>query len=180
MTILLHACCGPCSTASVCRLIEAGWTVVLYFPNSNIWPEAEHAKRYEELLKVAEHHKLTVIKEQYDHERWLEAVAGLEREGEGGARCSRCFAYNLAQAHDKAVELGIGHFTTTLTVSRFKNSRQIFSVGEQFDGFEAIDFKKQGGFEASTRLAKEMGLYRQHYCGCEFSQENKRFASVRR
>lgn len=169
MTILLHVCCGPCSTASIERLIAEGWTVVLYFSNSNIYPEAEHAKRYGELLKVAALHKMEVITEVYDHEKWLGFIAGLEGEREGGARCRACFAYNLAQAHDKARELGIEHFSTTLTVSRFKNSRQIFSVGERFDGFEAIDFKKRGGFELSTRLAKEMNLYRQHYCGCEFS-----------
>ncbi len=169
MTILLHACCGPCSTASIERLIDEGWTVVLYFPNSNIFPEAEHAKRYGELLKVAALHDLEVIKEPYDHEKWLEYIAGLEGEREGGSRCSRCFTYNLAQAQQKARELGIEHFTTTLTISRFKDSRQIFSVGECYDGFEAIDFKKRGGFERSTRLAKELQLYRQHYCGCEFS-----------
>ncbi len=169
MTILLHVCCGPCSTTCVERLIDEGWSVVLYFSNSNIYPEAEHEKRYGELLKVAALHGLEVIKERYDHERWLRCISGLEGEREGGSRCSRCFAYNLAQAHDKAVELGIEHFTTTLTVSRFKNSSRIFAVGEQFDGFKAIDFKKRGGFENSARLAKELGLYRQHYCGCEFS-----------
>jgi predicted adenine nucleotide alpha hydrolase (AANH) superfamily ATPase len=169
MTILLHACCGPCSTASIERLLGDGWQVVLYFPNSNIFPEAEHTLRYGELLKVARLHGLEVIKGEYDHERWLAAVSGLEAEREGGLRCEACFAYNLKEARAKAVELGIEHFTTTLTVSRFKRSAQIFAVGEQLEGFEPIDFKKKGGFERSTQLAKEMGLYRQHYCGCEFS-----------
>lgn len=169
MTILLHVCCGPCSTASIERLIAEGWQLVLYFPNSNVYPESEHTVRYEQLLKVASLHGLPVIKGEYDHDRWLAFISGLEAEEEGGARCSRCFAYNLQEAHDKAVELGIEHFTTTLSVSRFKRSAQIFAAGEPFGGFEPIDFKKKGGFEQSTRLAKEMGLYRQHYCGCEFS-----------
>lgn len=169
MTMLLHVCCGPCSTASIERLIEEGWEVVLYFPNSNIYPEAEHTVRYEELLKVARLHGLAVIAGEYDHDRWLAYISGLEAEEEGGARCSRCFDYNLKEAQAKAVELGIGHFTTTLSVSRFKKSAQIFAVGEQLAGFEPIDFKKKGGFERSTRLAAQLGLYRQHYCGCEFS-----------
>lgn len=71
----------------------------------------------------------------------------------------------------KAKELGISHFTTTLTVSRFKNSKAIFSIGEKFDGFEEIDFKKKDGFNRSIILSRKMGLYRQNYCGCEFSKE---------
>ncbi len=167
--ILLHVCCGPCSTSSILRLIEEGWAPVLYFSNSNIYPSEEADKRYDELLKVAEQEQLPVIREAYYHQRWLSFIQGLEAEAEGGTRCSRCFAYNLGQAAQKAKELAIKHFTTTLSVSRFKSSKQIFAVGEAFEGFEAIDFKKKGGFEKSTRLAKEMNLYRQHYCGCEFS-----------
>lgn len=169
MTILLHVCCGPCSTASIERLIDEGWQPVLYFANSNVYPQTEHALRYEQLLKVASLHGLTVIEEEYDHDRWLNFIAGYESESEGGGRCSRCFAYNLAQASAKARQLGIEHFTTTLSVSRFKKSSQIFEVGSEFAGFEPIDFKKKGGFERSTQRSKELGLYRQHYCGCEFS-----------
>ena len=167
--LLLHACCGPCSTSSIQRLLSEGWQVILYFPNSNIYPEAEAELRFGELVKVAKRYELEVIREVYDHQGWLEAIAGLENEVEGGARCERCFAYNFGQAAAKAKELGIEHFATTLTVSRFKNSKQIFSVGEGFAGFTPIDFKKQGGFDASVRLAKEYDLYRQSYCGCEFS-----------
>jgi predicted adenine nucleotide alpha hydrolase (AANH) superfamily ATPase len=169
-TILVHACCGPCSTSAIERLINEGWRVVLYFPNSNIAPQEEADLRYTELLKVAARYDLEVIREQYDHQSWLDFISGLESEAEGGQRCSRCFAYNLAQAEAKAAELDIDHVTTTLTVSRFKRSSQIFAEGEHFERFEAIDFKKRGGFERSTALAKEMGLYRQRYCGCEFSQ----------
>lgn len=90
--------------------------------------------------------------------------------GEGrGKRCEACFAYNLREASLKAEALGFSHFCTTLTVSRFKNSKVIFSVGEQFPLFEQLDFKKKGGFDRSLVLTRELGLYRQHYCGCEFS-----------
>lgn len=135
----------------------------------------EAQRRYEALLEVANTYSLSVIHEHYDHERWLESVKGHESEREGGeTRCSLCFAYNLNEASLKAEELGFKHFTTTLTVSRFKNSKRIFSVGEQFPGFEQIDFKKKGGFEKSVRLSKELGgIYRQHYCGCEFSMRKE-------
>ena len=107
--------------------------------------------------------------EEQDHRAWLDKVKGLEMEREGGARCAVCFEYNLRRAWLKAKELGIGHFTTTLTVSRFKNSNVIFRVGDGFTGFEEINFKKKDGFNRSIQLSKELGLYRQHYCGCEFS-----------
>lgn len=142
---------------------------MLYFSNSNIFPESEAQRRFEALSEVAQSYKLEVIHEHYDHDAWRQAVVGYEQEKEGGARCEKCFAFNLAQAAEKAKQLGFSHFTTTLTVSRFKNSSLIFSVGRQFEGFEAIDFKKKGGFERSVELAKQMGLYRQGYCGCEFS-----------
>ncbi|NLK06259.1 MAG: epoxyqueuosine reductase QueH [Spirochaetales bacterium] len=168
--ILVHACCGPCSTASIERMLEEGWNPVLYFSNSNIFPEQEADKRYEALLEVARVYNLKVIREHYDHQGWLDAVKGHEGEREGGSRCELCFAYNLREASEKAKQLGFLHFTTTLTVSRFKNSKTIFRVGEAFPGFEALDFKKKGGFEKSVALSKELGIYRQHYCGCEFSR----------
>ncbi len=167
--ILVHACCGPCSTASIERLLDEGWRPVLYFSNSNIFPEEEARKRYEALLEVAQAYHLEVLHEHYDHESWLASIKGHEAQAEGGSRCEKCFSYNLSQAANKARELGFSHFTTTLTVSRFKNSKLIFSVGQQFEAFECIDFKKKGGFDRSVKRTKELGIYRQHYCGCEFS-----------
>ena len=167
--ILVHACCGPCSTASIERLLSEGWEPTLYFSNSNIYPAEEADKRYDVLLQVAQVTEIPVIREYYDHQSWLQAISGHEAETEGGSRCELCFAYNLAQAAQKAQELGFSHFCTTLTVSRFKNSKKIFKVGEGFPGFEELDFKKKGGFDRSIVLSKEMGLYRQNYCGCEFS-----------
>lgn len=150
-------------------MLKEGWNPVLYFSNSNIFPFEEAQKRFAELMKVARIYELEMIREMYDHESWLLAIQGFEKEREGGERCKRCFAYNLAEANAKAAELGFNHFTTTLTVSRFKDSPMIFAVGERYERFEPIDFKKQGGFERSNVLSKEYGLYRQQYCGCEFS-----------
>lgn len=167
--ILVHCCCGPCSTLCLRRLIESGWEPVICYGNSNIWPKEENDRRYGELLKVAQFYNLEVHRVEYDHQAWLDAVRGLEGEPEGGRRCEKCFEFNMAEAAKEAKALGIGHFTTTLTVSRYKNSALIFKVGRCHEGFEEIDFKKQNGYAESIRMSKELGLYRQQYCGCEFS-----------
>lgn len=167
--ILVHCCCGPCSTSSLARLIEEEWTPVLLFCNSNIYPQEENDKRFTELEKVAYYYNLEVKRLDYDHKSWLEYVKGLENEPEHGKRCLKCFEYNLKQANEVAKSLGIKYFTTTLTVSRFKNSADIFKVGEKFSGFVAVDFKKKDGFAKSIKMSQELGLYRQQYCGCEFS-----------
>ncbi|MCQ2411343.1 MAG: epoxyqueuosine reductase QueH [Sphaerochaetaceae bacterium] len=171
--ILVHCCCGPCATSSIQRLIEEGYEPVLCYGNSNIWPEEENQIRYENLLKVSEHFGgLEVVRQRYDHEAWLSLVStvpGYESLPEDDARCTKCFEFNLRDAYEEAKRLGIEHFTTTLTVSRFKNSQHVFDVGKNFDGFEQIDFKKKDGFAKSCKMAKELDLYRQQYCGCEFS-----------
>ena len=94
-------------------------------------------------------------------------------DAEHGERCTLCFDYNLKRTAEKARELGFDYFTTTLTVSRFKKSSVIFAVGSEFPGFVEIDFKKKDGFSKSIRLSKELGLYRQDYCGCEFSLRDR-------
>lgn len=170
--ILLHVCCGPCSTASIERLLEEGYEPVLFFSDSNIFPESEFEKRYEHLLKVASFYRLEVIKDPWIHDSWLDWIKGYENEREHGKRCTLCFRYNLLKAAAKAAELGIPYFTTTLTVSRFKNSKVIFSQGDDLEGFLPIDFKKKDGFNRSIVLSKELDLYRQQYCGCEFSMRD--------
>jgi len=168
--ILVHACCGPCSTASIERLLRDGWKPTMFYSDSNIYPAEEFDKRGRYLKEVCSHYGVPLIVEAQDHDAWRKAVSGLEREKEGGARCLACYRYNLERTFLKAKELGFAHFCTTLTVSRFKKSASIFSVGESFEGFEPIDFKKQDGFARSCLLSKQLGLYRQQYCGCEFSQ----------
>ena len=135
-------------------------------------PMRNSEKRYENLLIVAEHYNLEVILDDWDHEAWREAVKGHENDPEHGGRCSLCFHFNLERTARKAEELGIDEFATTLTVSRFKKSESIFREGREFPGFREIDFKKKDGFNRSIILSKELGLYRQNYCGCEFSRRD--------
>lgn len=167
--VLLHCCCGPCSSASVERLLNLGYEVVLFFGNSNIYPKEEADKRFGELEKVAKAYNLQVIRRTQNHADWLAAIKSLEGEVEGARRCDVCFQYNLREASQLAEELNIPYFTTTLTISVHKSSPKIFTVGSEFEGFLPIDFKKQGGFSRSLELAKKLDLYRQNYCGCEFS-----------
>lgn len=167
--ILLHCCCAPCSTTCVERLIDEDFEIVLWFSNDNIYPKNEFDKRFAQLLKVAAFYKLEVIKDDYNHDDWLKKVKGFEEEKEGGSRCSLCFDYNLNLAYKKAKELNIPYFSTTLTVSRYKNSERIFKIGEKYDGFLKKNFKKKDGYARSIKLSKDLSLYRQQYCGCEFS-----------
>ncbi|MGC9324977.1 MAG: epoxyqueuosine reductase QueH [Desulfomonilia bacterium] len=175
--ILLHVCCAPCATSPVERLRSMGYDVVLFFSNSNIFPETEYAVRLESARRLATILNLELVEDTYDHAAWRSHVKGLEDEPERGRRCMKCFAFNLSRTAEKARELGIEEFTTTLTVSRHKPSGEIFHVGEVFRGFVPIDFKKKDGFSRSIELSRSYALYRQNYCGCEFSMPREKMPS---
>jgi len=170
---LLHTCCGPCASACVPRLKEKGREVTLLFANSNIDTREEFEKRLNEAKKLAQAEGVKIVALPYDHEAWLRTVArGYEHEPEKGARCARCFRYNLQKAAEYASQNGYDDYTTSLTVSPHKVSKVIFEAGRAIplSSFLAEDFKKNEGFKLSVRRATELGLYRQSYCGCEFSK----------
>lgn len=182
MKILLHVCCAVCSAGAIESLKE-GNEVILLFSNSNIYPEKEFEKRLENAKKIAEAYGLELIADEYDHNSWLMFIKGLENEPEKGKRCLKCFEFNLRETAEKAKELGISNFTTTLTISPHKDSKKIFEIGkmiakEDCINFLDVDLKKKDGFKKSNELAKKYNLYRQNYCGCEFSF-NKSMASPR-
>lgn len=171
--ILLHACCGPCSTACVERLKKEGHEVTLFFSQPGIAPADEYNRRLEAIEKFAKLVNVPLIVDtSVTHKDWLTQVAkGFEKEPEDGIRCKRCFAYNLARAASYAKTHGFDAFTTSLTVSKYKNSNSVFLAGEVTGGdfFLKEDFKENDGTERSNELSKEYGLYMQKYCGCEFS-----------
>lgn len=172
-SILLHICCAPCGGGCVFRLeTEENIQPVLYYSNSNICSKEEFDRRLESVKKLAEAYHLKLLVDPYDHEAWLQAVEGLENEPEYGKRCEKCFAWNLARAAEKAAELGLS-FSTTLTVSPRKSSAKVFAAGGQFPHFEKRDFKKKEGYSHACRIARELGFYRQNFCGCEFSKAGK-------
>ncbi len=167
--VLLHICCAPCGSSSIERLLREKNEVTLFFSNSNIFPEEEFLKRLYNVEKLAKFYDIVLIRDIYNHENWLKRISGLEKEPETGKRCSECFKFNLEKTAQKAEEFLIKSFSTTLTVSPHKNSAQIFSIGKKFSGFKEYDFKKENGFSRSIELSKKLDLYRQNYCGCEFS-----------
>lgn len=166
--LLLHICCGPCATHPIVLLREE-YDITLFFANSNISPEAEYEKRLMEAKRLATVCEVPLKEDNYDHEKWLTWIAGSEKEPEGGERCSKCFEYNLGISAEYAVNNGFDLFTTTLTVSPHKNSKLIFEIGEQVGPFLAVDLKKKDGYRKGVELSKAYNLYRQNYCGCEFS-----------
>ena len=192
MTVILHTCCGPCASACVPRLKEQGHEVTMLFANSNIDTREEYEKRLREAEKLAKIDGVKIAALPYDHEEWLREVAvGYENEMEKGARCARCFRYNLAKTAEYAAAHGYASYTTSLTVSPHKVSAMIFEAAEEVEGatadsrqptagFLRVDFKKKEGFKLSVRRATELGLYRQSYCGCEFSkrQANQRIGNA--
>ncbi len=172
MKVLLHACCGPCASHCVMALRESGHDVTLFFSNANIAPDPEFRKRLDTLRRLADCLKAPALVDEPDHGDWLETVAkGFEHENEQGARCERCFRYSLARTRDMTDKHGFDMFTTSLSVSPHKHTPTIFKAGLGLDSkrFLAVDFKKGDGFKASLRLSERFGLYRQNYCGCEFS-----------
>jgi predicted adenine nucleotide alpha hydrolase (AANH) superfamily ATPase len=167
-TLLLHVCCGPCAAGAIERL-KNNYLVTLFFSNSNIWPEQEYRKRLDAARKLAHALGLPLVEDNYDHSAWLSHVRGFEEEPEGGSRCELCFGFNLLRTAEYARQHNFDHVATTLTISPHKSSATIFTVGEQIEGFLPIDFKKKDGFKRSIELSKNHNLYRQNYCGCEFS-----------
>ena len=167
--ILLHVCCAPCATACVERLLVDDRDVSLYYSNSNINSKEEFEKRLTYVEKIAAIFDVGLEIDPYRHDDWLEHVRGLEHEAEKGLRCVKCFDWSLERTAQKARDVGIENFATSLTVSPHKNSTIIFEAGNQYPGFESWDFKKRDGFKRSRELSEKFDLYRQSFCACEFS-----------
>ena len=182
-SLLLHACCGPCSTACVER-VAADYEVTLFYYNPNITDREEYLLRRETLLQFinaynAEHKdEFTVnfLEGNYDRERWLDKTAALKDAPEGGARCDVCFAMRLTETARMAKQLEMDYFTTTMSVSPHKNYDKIKTLGLILESdyevkYLDIDFKKKNGFGRSVEMSKQYGLYRQGFCGCDYARE---------
>ena len=168
--ILLHVCCAPCAMYPIENLAEE-YDVTLFFSNSNIFPKEEYDKRLNYVKNIAEKFNLKLFIDSYDHKEWLEWIRGLENEPEKGKRCDKCFEFNLARAAKFASENNFDFYTTTLTVSPHKPAGKIFEIGMAAGNFLEKDFKKKNGFLRGIELSKKFNLYRQNYCGCEFSKK---------
>jgi predicted adenine nucleotide alpha hydrolase (AANH) superfamily ATPase len=170
-TLLLHTCCGPCAAHAV-RALGETYAVTLFFSNGNIAPREEYARRLEAARELAARCEVALVEDVYDHDAWRRDVAGLEHEPERGARCLKCFAFSLGRTARYRAEHGFDLFTTTLTISPHKRSVDLFRIGRGLGPFLEVDLKKRDGFRRSVDLSREWGLYRQAYCGCEFSRHD--------
>ncbi|MEK7376742.1 MAG: epoxyqueuosine reductase QueH [Candidatus Margulisiibacteriota bacterium] len=168
---LLHICCGVCASWPVEKLRFDGYEVEGFFYNPNIQPEDEYLKRLDVAKEVSKLLNFNLVEGKYDPDAWLLKVKGLENEPEGGPRCAVCFQMRLEETAQKARELNIPVFTSTLTVSPHKDAKGIAQQGRRAggEGFLEYDFKKQDGFKKTHDFAKQNGIYCQNYCGCEFS-----------
>jgi predicted adenine nucleotide alpha hydrolase (AANH) superfamily ATPase len=149
--ILLHACCGICSGYPISLLKDMGYTVVVYFYNPNIHPQEEYEKRLNAEKLLCKHFGVELIEGAYDTESFFVSAKGFENEPEKGLRCNKCFELRLRNAAQKAIELGINTFTTSIVISPHKNFSKLSEIGEKVADeynieYLAIDFKKKDGF----------------------------------
>lgn len=174
--ILLHACCGPCSTHVWQELLLDYDTVTPFFYNPNIQPQPEYEMRLHAMDILSQKLGKPFLFDNTGKKEWALLTKTSSLEPEGGERCRFCIKFRLEQTIKKAKIMNYDAVTTTLTVSRHKNSAMIFELGSQLSHqyqipFLEIDFKKKNGTAISNRLAKEWGLYRQIYCGCLYSKK---------
>ena len=170
--LLLHCCCAPCSSAVIEKLCNF-FDITFYYFNPNIFPKKEYDLRCGEFEKLG----VRIIKEKYEHDEFLNVVKGYSQEKEGGTRCQICIAQRLNKTFQYAVEHGFELVTTTLSISPHKDAEFINMLGERLQEKYGIkylhaDFKKENGYLRSVQICRELGIYRQDYCGCEFSRGN--------
>ncbi len=177
--LLLHSCCAPCSS-SVLEFLSPYFDITLFYYNPNITPEEEYRKRVAELHRlVAEAdypNPVTILEGRYDSREFFAIAKGLEDLPEGGERCFRCYRLRLRESARAAAEGGFEYFTTTLSVSPYKNAAKLNAIGTELAEEYGVryllsDFKKKDGYRRSIELSAQYGLYRQNYCGCIFSAQ---------
>lgn len=179
--MLLHCCCGPCALALIEELLKKGIKPTLYFFNPNIYPYAEYQKRFDALKIVAEKYQLKLIKGPYNHKAWLNFLNNHLNEPpahypENGKRCEMCFLYRLTKVSQWAFKNHHQEFATTLSVNRFKNTTYINQKAKElaqkynlcYFEFDLDPFKAH---QRELELSQELNIYRQKYCGCEFSMK---------
>ncbi len=180
-SLLLHACCAPCSSYVLEYLSNYFKITILYY-NPNIYPVEEYERRLGELkqflTQVTYQNPVTLVEAPYRPEDYEKAILGHENEGERSIRCYHCYHFRMEQAANYAKEHGFDYFTTTLSISPYKNSEWINEIGATLQKEYGIkylyaDFKKKNGYKRSLELSREYGLYRQDYCGCSYSYNSR-------
>ena len=177
-SLLLHACCAPCSSY-VLEYLNKYFDITVFFYNPNISPESEFTYRLAELNRLIDEASyeniVNVISPEYDSSVFFEMAKGMENLSEGGERCFKCYELRLRESAKAAKQLGFDYFTTTLSISPHKNAQKLNEIGEKLStefGVKYLysDFKKKNGYKRSCELSEKHRLYRQDYCGCVFSK----------
>lgn len=180
-TLLLHSCCAPCSSY-VLEYLSDYFGITVFYYNPNIYPDEEYEMRVREQQRFIRafpaKYPIDFIEGAYDKERFYEMARGLEAVPEGGQRCFQCYELRLREAGELAKARGFDYFTTTLSISPMKNAEKLNEIGlrlaeELGVSYLCSDFKKRNGYKRSTELSREYGMYRQDYCGCVFSYNQK-------
>jgi Uncharacterized protein conserved in bacteria len=180
--LLLHSCCAPCSSA-VLEYLSPHFDITLFYFNPNITPEEEYRKRVAELHRLVREapspNPVRIVEGRYDTGEFFEMARGLEDLPEGGERCAKCYRLRLEETAKKAAAESYEYFTTTLSVSPYKNAQKLNSIGAELGERYGVkyllsDFKKKNGYHRSIELSARYGLYRQNYCGCIFSARQSR------
>jgi predicted adenine nucleotide alpha hydrolase (AANH) superfamily ATPase len=174
--LLLHSCCGPCSSAVIERLAEH-FELTVYYHNPNIYPESEYRRRAEEQARLLERLGVPMVEAEYDPAEFEKI--GMGDEPEGGARCKACYALRLEKTAQYAKQKGFAWFCSTLSVSPHKNAVWLNELGQAIAHEYGLswlpnDFKKKNGFLRSLQLSEEYGLYRQSWCGCRWSWQERK------
>jgi hypothetical protein len=172
--LLVHLCCGPCGAGAI-RDLKRSYAITLLFANSNIDTAEEHQRRWRAAKTLANHHGLRLIKSTYTHDAWLKQVKGHEAEPERGSRCQICYRYRMNEAAVTAKAYGFDYFTSSLSDSPYKDNEAVMQIGQSIAktlGVKFLDFNfsANDGYRKSISESKKLKLYRQKYCGCEFSK----------
>lgn len=188
-TLLMHSCCAPCSSYCLEYLAQYFRITVLYY-NPNIFPESEYEYRIaeedrliQELNRIPLKYPIAFLSTDYTPEDFYGIARGLEQEPEGGKRCYKCYERRLLEAAKYAKEGRFDYFTTTLSISPMKNAKWLNEIGERIGEEYGIrylcsDFKKKNGYKRSVELSKKYGLYRQDYCGCVYSKNERESSAL--
>lgn len=177
-TLLLHVCCAPCSSY-VLEYLSGFFDITVFFYNPNITSEEEYRYRIAESLRLLREMplkgKVEFLEGRYDVQDFFSVAKGLETEPEGGKRCFKCYELRLREAAEYAKNNGFEYFTTTLSISPYKNAEKLNMIGDSVADEYGVkylfsDFKKKNGYKRSIELSTEYGLYRQNYCGCVYSR----------
>ena len=180
-SLLLHSCCAPCSSYCL-EYLSSYFKITVFYYNPNIYPEEEYQKRVEEqqnfIRRLPAKHPISFLEGSYDVKRFYEMAKGLEDCPEGGERCFRCYELRLREAAEVAKKHQMDYFTTTLSISPLKNAQKLNEIGallEEEYGVSYLysDFKKKNGYKRSVELSELYGMYRQYYCGCIFSKNQR-------